>query len=53
MNLSDKSKEIIDRTWQLKNSLNQVIPADLTDYIIELIVKDQAHENYLKLTKEV
>lgn len=52
MNLSDKSKEILECLWQLRNTFNQVIPSDLTDYIIELIAKDQAHQKLLELEKE-
>ena len=52
MNLSDKSKEILEALWQLRNTFNQVIPSDLTDYIIELIAKDQAHQKYIQLTKD-
>ena len=52
MNLSDKSKEILEALWQLRNTFNQVISSDLTDYIIELIAKDQAHQKYIQLTKD-
>ena len=52
MNLSDKSKEILECLWQLRNTFNQVIPADLTDYIIDLIAKDQAHQKLLNLNKD-
>ena len=52
MNLSDKSKEILECLWQLRNTFNQVIPSDLTDYIIELIAKDQAYQKYIQLTKD-
>ena len=52
MTLSDKSKEILASLWQLDKSLKQVIPSDLTEYIIELIAKDQAHQKYLNITKE-
>ena len=52
MNLSNKSKEILEALWQLKTSLSQIMPEDLCDYIVNLIAKDQAHEKYLNLTKE-
>ena len=51
MNLSDKSKEIIDTLWQLKNNLSQILPNDLCEYIIELIAKDQAHQKLTELVK--
>lgn len=47
MNLSDKSKEIIDTLCQLKKSLAQTLPNDLCEYIVDLIAKDQAHQKYL------
>ena len=52
MNLSNQSKEILECLWQLRNTFNQVIPSDLTDYIIELITKDQSHQKLLELTKD-
>ena len=52
MNLSDKSKEIIDTLWQLKNNLSQILPNDLAEYIIELIAKDQAHQKLLEILKD-
>lgn len=52
MNLSDKSKEIIDTLWQLKNNLSQILPNDLAEYIIELIAKDQAHQKLTELLKD-
>ena len=52
MNLSNQSKELIESTLQLRKSLLQLFPKDLVDYIIELIVKDQAHQKLLELTKD-
>ena len=52
MNLSNQSKEILEALWQLKSSLNQIIPNDLSEYIIELIAKDQAKQKLTKILKE-
>ena len=52
LNLSEKSKEIIAALWQLRNTFNQVIPSDLTDYVIELIAKDQAHQKLTELSSD-
>ena len=52
MNLSNQSKEILEALWQLKSSLNQIIPNDLSEYIIDLIAKDQAHQKLLSLNKD-
>ena len=52
MTLSDKSKEILHSLWQLRNTFNQVIPSDLTDYVIELIAKDQAHQKLIEVLSD-
>ena len=52
MNLSDQSKEILDSKMKLRQSLGQILPQDLVDYIMLLIVKDLSHQKYLELTKD-
>lgn len=52
MTLSNQTKEILDNKIQLRKLLSQVIPSDLIDYIMELIVKDQTHQKFLELTKD-
>ena len=52
MNLSNQSKEILDNKLKLRQSLGQILPQDLVDYIMLLIVKDQCHEKLLNLTKD-
>ena len=52
MNLSDKSKEILECLWQLDKSLKQIMPSDLAEYIVTLIAKDQAHQKLSELIKE-
>ena len=51
MNLSAESKEILNNRLKLRQSLSQMLPKDLIDYIMELIVKDLSHQKYLELTK--
>ena len=51
-NLTEQSKELLHSTFQLRRVLSQVLAPDLVDHIIELIVKDEAHEKFLELTKE-
>ena len=51
-NLSEQSKEIISALWQFKNTLDQIMPKDLAEYILDLIAKDQAHQKFLELTKD-
>ena len=50
-NLSEKSKEILENKLALRKSLSQTLPADIVDYIMQLIVRDQAHQKFLELTK--
>ena len=45
-NLTEQSKELLNSTFQLRKILSQV------NHIIELIVKDEAHEKFLELTKD-
>lgn len=51
-NLSEQSKELLNSTFQLRKILSQVLAPDLVNHIIELIVKDEAHEKFLELTKD-
>ena len=52
MNLSNQSKELLDSKMKLRQSVSQILPLDLVDYIMLLIVKAKCHENLLNLTKE-
>ena len=51
-NLTEQSKELLNGTFQLRKILSQVCTPDLVNHIIELIVKDEAHEKFLELTKD-
>ena len=50
--LTVESKELLNGTFALRKILSQVLTPDLVDYIIELIVRDGAHEKFLELTKD-
>jgi hypothetical protein len=50
--LSNEAKEILKSKYSLQKTLLQVLPKDVVDYLIELIVADQAHEKFLALTTE-
>lgn len=52
LNLSNQSKEILDNKLKLRQSLNQIFPKDLVNYIMEVITKDLSHQKYLELTKD-
>lgn len=43
--LTDQSKELLNSKLMLRKQLMQVLPEDLVDYVVELIVRDRAHEN--------
>ena len=43
--LTDQSKELLNSKLTLRKQLAQVLPEDLVDYVVELIVIDRAHEN--------
>lgn len=51
-NLTEQSKELLHGTFQLRRVLSQVLAPDLVDHIIELVVRDEAHEKFLELTKD-
>ena len=51
-NLSNQSKELLDTRMKLRQSLSQILPKDLVDYIMELIVKDLSHQKFIELSKD-
>ena len=50
--MTEELDEYLRSTFKLRKILEQVIPKETVDYILELIAKDTAHRNYLDLTKE-
>ena len=48
--MSSKLEELLHNSFQLRRTLAQVLPQEAVDYIMELIAKDGAHRNFLKLT---
>ena len=52
LNLSDQSREIINNQFDLRKALSQIFPTDLVDYIVLLIVRDQAHQAFIENTKD-
>ena len=51
-NLSHELEELLGSPFKLRKVLEQVLPADAVNYIIDLVVKDGAHRKFLKLTEE-
>jgi hypothetical protein len=50
--MSPELEEFLNNTFRLRKALEQVLPKEASDYIIDLVVKDGAHRNFLKLTEE-
>ena len=50
--LSQELEEILYNTFRLQQVLSQVLPKEAVDYLLTLVVKDAAHRNFLKLTKD-
>jgi hypothetical protein len=50
--MTPELEEFLHNTFKLRQTLLQVLPKEAVDYIIELIVKDSAHQKYLKLIKD-
>ena len=50
--MSPELEELLHATFTLRKTLQQVLPPDAVNYIIDLIAKDGAHRKFLKLTEE-
>ena len=51
--MSPELEEFLHNTFKLRQTLSQVLPQEAVDYIMELIAKDGAHRNYLKLIEDL
>lgn len=51
-NLSPQSKQVLENPRTLRQTFAQVLPPDLLDYVMMLIVKDSAHHKFLKLMQD-
>jgi hypothetical protein len=50
--LSPEIEELLSSSFKLRKAFEQVLPKEAIDYILNLIAKDGAHRNFLKLTEE-
>ncbi len=50
--LSSELEDILASTFKLRKILEQVLPQEAVDYILNLIAKDGAHRKFLKITEE-
>jgi hypothetical protein len=51
--MSNELEELLESSFKLRKTLEQVLPKEVIDYILDLISKDVAHRKYLQLTKEI
>ena len=51
--LSPELEDFLDNSFRLRKALEQVLPKEAIDYILELIAKDGAHRRFLALTEEI
>lgn len=45
-------EELLSSSFKLKKTLEQVLPKEAVDYILVLIAKDKAHQNFIRITEE-
>ncbi len=45
-------EELLSCSFKLRKALEQVLPKEAVDYILDLLAKDNAHRNFLKLTED-
>jgi hypothetical protein len=50
--MSPELEELLHSSFKLRQTLSQVLPKEAVDYIMELIAKDGAYRNLLKLLEE-
>ena len=50
--MTNELDEYLRSTFKLRKILEKVIPKEAVDYILELIVKDTLHRDYLSITEE-
>ena len=48
--LTPEIENLLAGTFKLRQTLSSVLPPEAVNYIIELIVKDDAHRKFLEIT---
>jgi hypothetical protein len=51
--MSPELEEFFSSSFNVRKTLEQVLPKEAVDYILNLIAKDGAHRKFLKITEEV
>ena len=50
--MTPELEEFLSKSFTLSKTLEQVLPKEAVEYILDLIAKDSAHRKFLKLTDE-
>lgn len=45
-------ENLLESTYKLRKTLEQALPPEAVNYLIELVAKDGAHRKYLKIVEE-
>ena len=48
--MTPELEELLEGSFKLKKALQQVLPQEAVDYLINLIARDGAHRKFLKIT---
>ena len=52
ISMSPEIEELLEGSFKLRKALEQILPKEAVDYILDLIAKDSAHRKYLKIVEE-
>jgi hypothetical protein len=50
--ISVELEQLLNGSFKLRKTLEQVLPPEAVEYILILIAKDVAHRKFLKITEE-
>ena len=50
--LSLELEDLLSSSFKLRKTLEQVLPKEAVDYLLELIAKDSAHRKFINITEE-
>jgi hypothetical protein len=50
--MNTELEELLESSFKMRKLLEQVLPKEAVDYILNLLAKDGAHRKYLKIVGE-
>lgn len=50
--MNTELEELLESSFKMRKLLEQVLPKEAVDYILNLLAKDGAHRRYLKIVEE-